>query len=104
VTTEPTIKPVGWTFTDSDGNERIKTRWQFNAYLTEEGARSGALATGRDGSTWYVWRLPDGSYDFSANPNPTTPGYPGELVETLEISGHGLRQTYNLTYPSDNDA
>ena len=89
---EPGIKPVGWRFTDSDGNERIKTRWEFNAYVTTEGARNHALSLGRNGSTWYVWRLDDGSYDCTAVPDPTTPGHPAELVETVTVRGYGKRK------------
>jgi hypothetical protein len=79
------VKPVGWRFTDSDGAERIKTRWQFNAFVTQEGAGNAARRLARPGSTWYIWRLEDGSYDHTAVPEPTTPGHPAELVETIEI-------------------
>ena len=89
---EPAIRPVGWKFTGSDGNERIKTRWEFNAFVTQEGARSRALALGRNGQYWYVWRLADGSYDCTAVPDPTTPGYPAELVETVRVTGYGKRK------------
>jgi len=89
---EPEIKPVGWRFTDSDGAERIKTRWQFNAFVTQEGARNAAVALGGHGTTWYIWRLADGSYDHTAVPEPTTPGHPAELVETFTIGGTGQRK------------
>lgn len=89
---EPMIYPVGHRFTDSDGNERVKTPFGFNAYVTEEGARSHALALGRNGQYWYVWRLADGSYDCTAVPDPTTPGHPAELAETVRVSGYGKRK------------
>ena len=85
-------KPVGWRFTDSDGAERIKTRWQFNAFVAEEGARASAVSLGSHGSVWYIWRLDDGSYDHTAVSRPTTPGHPAELVETIEIKGYGKRK------------
>ena len=90
--TKHEIKPVGWRFTDSDGAERVKTRWQFNAFVTPEGARNAAIDLGRHGSTWYIWRLEDGSYDHTAVPNPTIPGHPAELVETFTINGYGQRK------------
>ena len=76
------IKPVGWKFIDSDGNERIKTRWQFNAYVTAEGAKSSAQKLNTS-AKWFIWRLADGSFDFSAVEHPTTPGHPAELVEVV---------------------
>jgi len=87
--TEFTIKPVGWRFTDSNGAERIKTRWQFNAFVTQEGAKSAALALGRPGSEWFIWRLEDGSYDHTAVPDPAAPGHPAELAERFTIAGYG---------------
>jgi hypothetical protein len=86
---DPIEKPVGWTFTDSDGNERIKTRWGFNAFTTAEGAENSAqgLAKGRHGrrGEWFIWRLADGSFTFSAIENPTSPGHPAELVEKVTL-------------------
>ena len=49
---EPTIYPVGHTFADSDGYQRIKTRWEFNAFVTLEGATASAVSLGRPGSIW----------------------------------------------------
>jgi hypothetical protein len=89
---ESAIKPVGWRFTDSSGAERIKTRWGFNAYVTQEGARAAAVSLGRNGQAWYIWRLADGSYDHTAVPDPTTPGHPAELAETIAIKGYGKRK------------
>ena len=86
---EPTIYPVGRRFTDSSGAERIKTRWELNAFVTQEGARASAADLGRPGSLWYIWRLDDGSYDHTAVPDPTTPGHPAELVETITVQGAG---------------
>ena len=86
------IKPVGWTFTDSAGAERVKTRWEFNAFVTREGAKAAALSLGRNGQTWYIWRLEDGSYDHTAVPEPTTPGHPAELAETFTVKGYGKRK------------
>jgi len=101
--TDYAIKPVGWRFTDSDGAERIKTRWEFNAFVTQEGAESAALALGRTGSEWFIWRLEDGSYDHTAVENPTTPGHPAELVERFTISGYGKhrRAVPSAWHPGD---
>ena len=89
---EPTIYPVGHTFADSDGYQRIKTRWEFNAFVTQEGATASAVSLGRPGSIWYIWRLDDGSYDHTAVPEPTGPGHPAELVETITVKGYGERK------------
>lgn len=88
---EPKIWPVGHRFTDSDGAERVKTRWEFNAFVTQEGARASAVNLGQRGTTWYIWRLEDGSYDHSAVPDPATPGHPAELVETLTVKAGATR-------------
>ena len=85
--TEPTIYPVGHRFTDSDGAERVKTRWEFSAFVTQEGAKASALSRGHPGTIWYIWRLDDGSYDHTAVPEPRGPGHPAELVETFTIEG-----------------
>lgn len=86
------IYPVGHRFTDSSGAERIKTRWEFNAFVTQEGAKTAALTLGRSGSAWYIWRLEDGSYDHTAVADPTTPGHPAELVETFTVGGYGKQK------------
>jgi len=90
--TEPEIFPAGHTFTDSSGQERVTTPFGFNAYVTQAGATAGVLALGRNGSTWFIWRLEDGSYDHTAVPYPTTPGHPAELVATFTVSGYGKRK------------
>lgn len=89
---EPIIYPAGHKFTDSSGHERVKTPYGFNAYAVREGARAAAVSLGRNGQTWYIWRLADGSYDHTAVPDPTTPGHPAELAETFTISGYGKRK------------
>ncbi len=97
---EPAIKPVGWCFTDSDGAERVKTRWQFNAFVARDDARASAVRLGRGGQTWYIWRLDDGSYDHTAVPDPMTPGHPAELVETITIEGYGRRKKAVVNPPA----
>jgi hypothetical protein len=77
--------PAGHRFTDSDGNERVKTRWGFNAFTTAEGARRSAGRLGQRGAEWFIWRLADGSFDYSAVPEPKGQGHPAELVETFTI-------------------
>ena len=89
---EPTIWPVGHRFTDSDGCERVSTPFGFNAYVTQDGAVAGATSSGRNGSVWYIWRLADGSYDYTAAENPDIPGHPAELVETITVKGSGARK------------
>jgi hypothetical protein len=89
---EPTIYPVGHTFADSDGAWRVKTRWEFNAFVAQEGARASAVSLGHPGTTWYIWRLDDGSYDHTAVPEPTGPGHPAELVETFTVEAFGGRK------------
>ena len=89
---DDTIKPVGWRFTDSDGAQRIKTRWGFNAFVTQEGAKASALALGSLGTEWFIWRLEDGSYDHTAIEDPTGPGHPAELVERFTVKGYGQRK------------
>ena len=68
---------------------KVKTRWQFNAFVTQEGAKASALALGRAGSEWFIWRLEDGSYDHTAVPDPAAPGHPAELAERFTIAGYG---------------
>jgi hypothetical protein len=79
--------PVGHRFSDSDGIERVKTRWGFNAFTSAEGARQSARHFGQRGTRWFIWRLEDGSFDFTAVPEPKGPGHPAELVETFVIDG-----------------
>ncbi len=90
--TEPTIYPAGHRFTDSGGIERVKTRWEFNAFVTQEGAVASAASLGNAGTIWYIWRLDDGSYDHTAVSKPAGPGHPAELVETITIEGYGQRK------------
>lgn len=71
------------THLDSDGIERVPNRWGFNSFATAEGAAESArkivpVAGGR--RHWYVWRLADGTYDYTAVPDPTGEHYPAELV------------------------
>jgi hypothetical protein len=78
----PVIFPVGHVHLDSDGIERVKNRWGFNSFTTQEGAGESLRQLARRG-TWYIWRLADGSYTFTAVPDPSTPGHPAELVEEV---------------------
>jgi hypothetical protein len=75
--------PVGWTFIDSNGAKRIKNRWGFNSFVFIEGARGEALGHSKRSIDWYIWRLADGSYDYSITANPNLPGHPAELVEVV---------------------
>ncbi len=84
--TEPMIYPVGHRFTDSDGIERIKNQWEFNSFTTHEGALQSLRGFARHG-TWFIWRLADGSYDYTASADPQIPGHPAELVERRDFDG-----------------
>ena len=69
----------------SNGIERTGNQWGFNSFTTEEGAEASVRLLGRKGSRWYVWRLADGTYDFTATAGPDLPGHPAELVREVEI-------------------
>jgi hypothetical protein len=99
---EPENFPVGHTFTDSSGQERVTTPFGFNAYVTLDGATAAALALGANGSTWFTWRLDDGSYDHTAVPDPRGPGHPGELVAAFTVSGYGKRKRAVPVAPEEN--
>ena len=96
---QPFPYPPGYRWTDSDGNERVTTPWGFNAFAAIEGARAHAAALGRPDSVWYIWRLADGSYDSTAVPDPTTPGHPADLAETVTIHGAGRAKRAGLHIP-----
>ena len=84
------------TWPDSDGIERTPNQWGFNSFTTVHGAEHVARLLGRAGSVWYIWRLADGTYDFTAASEPTTPGHPAELVETITLG----RRTHNRRTPA----
>jgi hypothetical protein len=74
------------TWLDCDGIERTRSRWGFNSFTTAEGARESAagivpVVGGR--GRWYIWRLSDGTFDYTAVPNPEGDWYPAELVEVI---------------------
>lgn len=77
--------PVGRKFIDSNGNERVKTPFGFNAFTTAQGAKLSAWYYGRQGSERFIWRLPDGSFDCTAVPDPIMPGYPAERVGQFTV-------------------
>lgn len=77
-------------FRDSEGIERTPNEWGFNSYATAEGAKSGPRGLGRRGQTWYIWRLADGTFDYTSRPNPDLPGHPAELVETVTVVRRGV--------------
>lgn len=72
-------------FVDSTGAERVGNTWGFNSFVTFEGAKQAARTLARRGSRWHIWRLADGTYDYTASANPNLPGHPAELVDTLSI-------------------
>jgi hypothetical protein len=70
---------------DSDGIERIGNQWGFNSFTTMEGAEASVRRLARKGTHWYLWRLADGTYDFTATAEPRSPGHPAELVREIDI-------------------
>jgi hypothetical protein len=86
-------RDTGHRWHDDRGALRVMTRWGFNAHVTPEGAKADAERIGRPGTTWYLWRLADGSYDISAIDNPEGPGYPAEMAEEIWIPGVLDRRT-----------
>lgn len=81
------------TWLDSDGLERTPNEWGFNSFATAEGAEQSARTLGNRGSTWYIWQLADGTYAFTAVPDPSSPGHPSELVETITLGRRTHRRT-----------
>ena len=84
--------PVGRVHLDGNGIERVSNPWGFNSFTTAEGARQGAAGIARNGSTWYIWRLADGSFDYTTSGHPDLPGYPAELVERVTFHGYGKQR------------
>ena len=71
---------------------RVPNQWGFESFITEEAARAYVRrfqltrAWGQDGK-WRIWRLPDGTFDFTSSPSPRQhPAIQGavELVGTQE--------------------
>jgi hypothetical protein len=81
-------------FIDSDGNERTPNQWGFNSFRTAEGAKDSVRTlsvrtlSGK-GTEWFIWRLADGTFDFTATGKPDVPGHPSELVERVMITEQG---------------
>jgi hypothetical protein len=61
----------------------VPTRWGFNAYASQEDAEQVARWLGLLNSRWFIWRLADGTFNFSNTSNPTSLGRPAELVNTI---------------------
>ncbi len=72
-------------FIDSAGAERIGNEWGFNSFVTLDGARKAARTLARRNSRWHLWRLADGTFDYTASDHPDLPGHPAELVDTLTV-------------------
>ena len=70
---------------DSSGIERIGNEWGFNSFTSHQGAEQAARNLGRPGSTWFIWRLADGTFDFTSSSEPDIPGHPAELVRRIDI-------------------
>lgn len=77
---------------------RVPNKWGFNSFATESGAVSVVSDWQREGP-WYIWRLADGTYDFTAVPDPDLPGYPAELVRTI---ARPKREPTSRTQPDRN--
>lgn len=73
-------------FIDSDGQERVPTQWGFNSFRTADGAKKSVRVLGRIDSQWYIWRLADGTFDYTASGCPDIPGHPAALVERVRIA------------------
>jgi hypothetical protein len=91
VTDKPQI-PGREPFHDITGSLRTPNEWGFNSFASIHSASIAARELGRPGSTWYIWRLADGTYDHTAVPNPTTPGHPAELVDTFTLPSRRRRR------------
>jgi hypothetical protein len=70
---------------DFDGIDRILNQWGFNSFATQDGAEQSARHYAKSMSHRFIWRLADGTYDFSAQPSPVGPGYPAELVNEIDV-------------------
>jgi len=73
------------THTDHNGIERTPNEWGFNSFLTAVGAERSARYLGRRGSHWFIWKLADGTYDFTSSASPNLPGHPAELVKEFDV-------------------
>lgn len=72
---------VGEHHFDISGIERVSNRWGFNSFATIEGAKENLPRRGH----WWIWRLPDGTFNYSAVPDPRTPPAEKELVEDVRF-------------------
>lgn len=76
---------VGEHHIDLHGVERVSNEWGFNSFATADGAESSLRRGARKKSHWYIWRLPDGTFDYSANPDPRTPPAEKELLREVDL-------------------
>lgn len=74
------------TIVDSEGIQRVASKYGFNAFSSVEDAARSARAYLRAGSAaeFWVWRLDDGTYDWTAIPNPRL-----RWFATAELVDHG---------------
>jgi len=76
---------------DSDGIERVGNQWGFNSFVALEGAEQSVRRHGLRGTRWYIWRLADGTYDWTAcntldiPDDQQIPGHPVELVNIVDV-------------------
>jgi hypothetical protein len=53
---------------------------QRNLFTTERNATLSALATLKRSVDFYIWKMSDGLYEWTAIPDPKSPGFPAQLV------------------------
>ncbi len=92
------------TWYDSDGYERIGNEWRFNLFVTKEGATLSAAGFGGKGAVWHIWRLADGTFDFTSTPYPDIPGHPAELVGRIKVLDRSKRKYRELPVEPSSDA
>jgi hypothetical protein len=52
-------------------DERVQNEWGFWSFPTEDAARAYVRRfTTQKGGPWYIWRLPDGTFDFTSTKQP----------------------------------
>jgi hypothetical protein len=73
-------------FFDSEGLLRVFSESaQHNCFMTADDAETSGQAVLRNGADLFVWRFADGTFEWTAIPDPRSPGYPAELVKQTVV-------------------
>ena len=52
-------------------DQRVRNEWGFESFPSEDAARAYVRRFPiQRGGDWYIWRLPDGTFDFTSTAQP----------------------------------